>query len=491
MPNRPLDDPLSDSLVHLTEAERDRAMHRFEAIRPHVLHGVGLTESAQLSGVPVRTLQRWVARYRGRGLSGLARQRRSDAGCRRLDPDLVMAIEGLALGKPRLSAAAIHRRLVVRAQGWPRPSYATVYAIVRSLDPALVTLAHEGTAAWRDRFEIIHRHRAKRPNAVWQADHTLLDILVLDASGAPARPWLTVVLDDHSRAIAGYCVFLGAPTALQTALALRQAIWRKTNPTWPVCGLPDVLHVDHGSDFTSRHLEQVAADLRIELVFSAVGRPQGRGKVERLFGTLNTELLPELPGYLVDGRPVTAPTLSLSELDAAIGAYITGTYNLRPHQEIGATPRDAWVAEGWLPRMPDSLEVLDLLLISVADTRRVRRDGIHFQGLRYMDTTLAAHVGEAVTIRYDPRDITEIRVFHRGRFLCRAVTPEHADRTISLKDIEHARTARRRALRNEIAARTATVADFLPQPQPTPRTDEKSRARPKSKLLLYREDRRP
>lgn len=155
------------------------------------------------------------------------------------------------------------------------------------------------------------------------------------------------------------------------------------------------------------------------------------------------------------------------------------------------TPRDAWVAEGWLPRMPDSLEVLDLLLISVADTRLVRRDGIHFQGLRYMDPTLAAHVGETVTIRYDPRDITEIRVFHRGRFLCRAVTPEHADRTISLKDIEHARAARRRALRNEIAARTATVADFLPQPQPTPRTDKKSPARPRSKLLLYREDRRP
>jgi hypothetical protein len=30
-----------------------------------------------------------------------------------------------------------------------------------------------------------------------------------------------------SRAIAGYVVFLGAPLALQTALALRQAIWRK------------------------------------------------------------------------------------------------------------------------------------------------------------------------------------------------------------------------------------------------------------------------
>ncbi len=89
------------------------------------------------------------------------------------------------------------------------------------------------------------------------------------------------MLDDCSRAIAGYTVFLGAPSALNLSLALRQAIWRKTDPAWAVHGLPDVLYADHGSDFTSDHLAQVAADLHIELVHSAVARRQGRGKLER------------------------------------------------------------------------------------------------------------------------------------------------------------------------------------------------------------------
>lgn len=493
MSERPLIDPLPDALADLSEAARTDAMRRFETIRPHVLHGLTIAELARLTGVPVRTLQRWVARYRTDGLVGLARRRRSDAGERHWSPELVAAIEGLALGKPRLSAAAIHRRIskMAETEAWPVPSYAAVHAITRALDPALVTLAHDGPAVYRDRFELIHRHRAARPNDVWQADHTQLDILVLDAGGAPVRPWLTIILDDHSRAIAGYCVFLGAPTVLQTSLAFRQAIWRKTDPAWPVCGIPEILHVDHGSDFTSRHLEQVCADLRIELVFSGVARPQGRGKVERFFGTLNTEVLPELPGHLAEGQPETAPSLSLSQLDAAIGSYITHTYNLRPHGEIGPAPKASWIADGWLPRMPDSLEALDLLLISVADTRRVRRDGIHFQSLRYTDPTLAAYVGEAVTIRYDPRDITEIRVFHRDRFLCRAVSPDHADRTISLKDIEQARTARRRALRAEIATRAATLAAFLPQSQPAQQAQGKPSSRAKMKLSLYKEDRLP
>jgi putative transposase len=76
---------------------------------------------------------------------------------------------------------------------------------------------------------------ASRPNEIWQADHTQLDLWVITPSGQPARPWLTAVEDDHSRAVAGYGLNLGAPSALNTALAFRQAIWRKEHPDWHVC----------------------------------------------------------------------------------------------------------------------------------------------------------------------------------------------------------------------------------------------------------------
>ena len=105
-------------------------------------------------------------------------------------------------------------------------------------------------------------------------------------------------------------MFAGDPSALQTALALRQAIWRKTDPAWPVCGVPSVLYSDHGADFTSTHIAQVCADLKTQLIHSSPGKPRGRGKVERLFGTITTELLPTLPGHIPHGnrgRPVTAP----------------------------------------------------------------------------------------------------------------------------------------------------------------------------------------
>ena len=130
------------------------------------------------------------------------------------------------------------------------------------------------------------------------------------------------------------------------------------------------------------------------------------------------------------------------------------------------------------------------MLILGAKPRVVRRDGIRFQGLRYTDTTLGAFVGEWVTIRYDPRDLVELRVFHKNRFLCRAVCPDLAAEAVTLSDIQTARTARppRTATRDRSTREEARRSpprgsvgrDASPSNAPPPRT--------KRRLRLYEED---
>lgn len=60
---------------------------------------------------------------------------------------------------------------------------------------------------------------------MWQADHTPLDVMLLDEEGKPAKPYLTAIEDDFSRLIVGYRLSFQTATALTTALTLRQAIW--------------------------------------------------------------------------------------------------------------------------------------------------------------------------------------------------------------------------------------------------------------------------
>jgi putative transposase len=447
-------------LAMATEEQRAQALAHFRLIRPFFEDGIPLSRIATEQQLSLRTLRRWVQNYRAQGLIGLARVSRKDQGQRRaLEPCLQQVIEGLALQRPRRTIASIQTEAtrISQERNWKPPSYSTVKRIIHQIDPALTTLAHDGPKVYQERFDLIYRHQAHAPNEVWQADHSLLPIFVLNERGKPAKPWLTIILDDYSRAVAGYYLGFASPSAQQTALTLHQAIWRKTDPRWHVCGIPARFYTDNGSDFTSHHLEQVAADIKMELVFSWPGQPRGRGKIERFFRTVEQRLLPHLPGFEGQNGQTTGAHLSLPDFDSRFREWLLEDYHQQVQKATHAAPQERWEADSFLPQMPESLERLDLLLLHVAKQRRVQQDGIHFQGQRYFDTNLAAYVGEDVTIRYDPRDLAVIRVFYRERFLCRAICNEFAGTQVTLKEVIQARTAQRKRVRQGITERLSIL----------------------------------
>ena len=467
---------MAEGLANLSDTVRTAALARLHIIRPFLEEGVPLPILAQHHALSLRTARRWVQRYRTGGLGALGPKPRADKGVRRALPlALAQLVEALALQQPAPSIATIHRKVaaLATAQGLRVPSYDVVHDIVRQLAPALVTLAHAGSKVYSETFDLLYRREAEEPNALWQADHTLLDLLLTDDTGHPRKPWLTVILDDYSRAVAGYMVAFEAPSALHTALTLRQAIWRKPEPRWQVCGIPRILYTDHGSDFTSQHLEQVCADLKIQAIFSQVGQPRGRGRIERFFNTVNQRLLAGLPGYAPAGfAPQVTPGLDLPGFTQAFEHFVLQEYHQTPHSATGIPPQARWSANGFLPQMPVSLDQLDLLLLTVAKARRVHQDGLRFQSLRYIDPTLAAYVGEDVTIRYDPRDMAEIRVYYQERLLCRAVCQELAGETVSLKDIVRARRQRKSELQHQVRVRRSLIDQLLAVPAPAVATRE-------------------
>lgn len=133
----------------------------------------------------------------------------------------------------------------------------------------------------------------------------------------------------------------------------------------------------YGSDFTSEHIEQACIALKIRLIHSMPGRARGRGKIERVFRTINDMFLPDLPGYLIGGKPLSAPALSLDDLRDRFEAFVCDVYHRRPHGGTGEPPITRWQKGGFLPAMPDSLQQLDMLLVHVPKSRKVGRDGMN------------------------------------------------------------------------------------------------------------------
>ena len=92
--------------------------------------------------------------------------------------ELEQLVEALVLKKPPLTLAAIQRKVaeIARKKGLKEPSYRVVWLTAQQIDPALIKLAHEGTKAYNQEYELIIRREADAPNEIWQADHTPLDI---------------------------------------------------------------------------------------------------------------------------------------------------------------------------------------------------------------------------------------------------------------------------------------------------------------------------
>jgi hypothetical protein len=117
-------------LASLSESARTIALERFRILQPHIEHERFLTQVARDAGIPYRTAQRWVMQYRKYGLIGLTRGEREDSGSRRaLSPNLREVVEALALQKPPLPIAALHRQSLVSQRNEENPSQITSLSI--------------------------------------------------------------------------------------------------------------------------------------------------------------------------------------------------------------------------------------------------------------------------------------------------------------------------------------------------------------------------
>jgi putative transposase len=243
------------------------------------------------------------------------------------------------------------------------------------------------------------------------------------------------------------------------------------------CGIPGTLSTDHGSDFTSKHIEQVSGQLSMRLIFSQVGRPRGRGKIERFFRSVKQMVLPGLPGYIpreprsyrsarkkrrrsvaMMDQVKRQARMTLAEFDVRFRTWMLETYHHRRQTRLKGTPLARWKEGKVLPRLPKSLADLDLLLLREAKTRQVQQEGIRFQGYRYMDVKLAGYVHSSVVIYYDPLDLSVITVYtSKGsteeRFLCQDLEGQK----VSLKDLVAARNVQRKELQKQLNKRKQAV----------------------------------
>ncbi|MBP5974041.1 Mu transposase C-terminal domain-containing protein [Brasilonema sp. CT11] len=421
-----------------------------------------LQQAAEKLGKSVRTVRRLVDKWEQEGLAGLTQNQRADKGKHRVDENwqefVLKTYKEGNKGSKRMTRQQVFIRVKARADelGIKPPSHMTVYRILQPLIDKIEQAKSIRSPGWRgSRLSVKTRDgkdlQVEHSNQVWQCDHTLIDVLLVDSSGKIlSRPWLTTVIDSYSRCIMGINLGYDAPSSTVVALALRHAILPKQygseyalNEEWGTSGLPQHFYTDGGKDFRSNHLQQIGVQLGF--VCHLRDRPSEGGSVERPFKTFNTELFSTLPGYTgsnVQERPESAEKeacLTLRQLQQRLVRYIVDNYNQRLDARMGDQTRfQRW--ESGLIAMPDLLCERDLDICLMKRTwRQIQRGGyLQLENLMYRGELLAGYAGESVVLRYDPRDITTILVYRtegdKEVFLARAYAQDLQTEELSLDE---------------------------------------------------------
>lgn len=271
-----------------------------------------------------------------------------------------------------------------------------------------------------------------------EVDHTPLKIVVGTEAGPLGQPWLTVLVDYHSRMIVGFCIGFEPPSYAVIMETLRHAILPKSyvrerypsiTNDWPCFGIPSKLVCDRGTDLTSKDLENAAFQLGIELDFTPPRTPNFKGTVESFFDSLNDQLLSSLPGRTfrswerrADYDPDEGPLLPYATLVEIIHLHLIDVHSQQRHPTATKSRLEMWQesAAEFPPALPTSPDEL-LVLLSKAAERSISARGIELSGMFYTSNELMALRAEMaanninsdrLTVRYNPWDLGSVWVLN-------------------------------------------------------------------------------
>lgn len=150
--------------------------------------------------------------------------------------------------KPKEAAVIADIRGKCRAKGLVPPGRKAVHKRIQAIDLFTRVQSREGDNAAERTAPRPGGLVANAANHIWLIDHTLADVILVDRRyRLPiGRPTLTLIIDAYTRMCVGCYVSLGAPSIIQTAMALLRAFMPKDallesighDWPWPCHGFP-------------------------------------------------------------------------------------------------------------------------------------------------------------------------------------------------------------------------------------------------------------
>lgn len=182
-----------------------------------------------------------------------------------------------------------------------------------------------------------------RPFEFVHVDHTPLEILAKspEEKESLGGVWLSLAIDAATRVVLGFYVTFDYPSYRSTMMVIRDIVRRHGR-------MPEMLIVDNGPDFRSSHLKRLCEITGCHLRYRPGGEPRFGAVLERLFGTLHTQLIHRMSGntqiykqhrsMTKSIRPENFVEWTLPSLHGAIQDFCERIYGTENHPALGGPP---------------------------------------------------------------------------------------------------------------------------------------------------------
>lgn len=338
------------------------------------------------------------------------------------------------------------------------PSYETIRKRIKKFTPYEKLAKSKGERVARREFRRMGKKiQTESILERVEIDHTQLDLFAVHPTYRTTigRPWLTQLVDCHSKSVIGFYLGFEPPSCTSLTLALKNAIKRKENllanyPSvkgeWLCYGIPDLLVTDNGKEFLSKSFMQTCDSLFINVHQNKVETPDNKPHTERQYGTTNTSLLNDLPGkafsnYLIRQgySSENEAILTVDEITEIYLIWLIDIFHKKPNTRGTNCPNVTWnsSAKIWPPNEFKGTD--DELDFCFADkiTRSLRKEGIYLKtDLYYSSERLAEYRGRkgnhTVAIKYNPDNLGYIWVLDEDSesyFKVPAINFEYASAT--------------------------------------------------------------
>jgi putative transposase len=393
MPNTPaaltFDDPDIETalfrhglIAHLIHHPPDSG--RLEAELRRIAAQTYVIPHSKRTRVSIASLRRYYRAYRQHGFEALLPKGRRDAGRpQAFDAELLQQAIALREQQPGRTTPMLVEILKRAGQ--------TVNA--HTLDTHL-RQAGKTRRLLRAQPAPTRRFERDHVNALWQSDASQGPWLPDPTRPEHARrTHLIAFLDDHSRLVP-YGEFFFDEALPRLERVLKVAILRR--------GLPAAVYVDNGQIFNAAQFRAACASLCIEVIFASPYHPQGKGKIEQFWHLVQESFYPEV---------AASQLTDLGVLNQSFWAWLDRIYHARLHGETGQTPLERFIAGAETLRSADP-EMLRLAFQWRTKRTVTRQATLSLQGNVY--SVDPAWSGQAIELRYDPFDLSQMEVYRAG-----------------------------------------------------------------------------